>query len=380
MIAHTLAAGSTTDEIVVVDRGSGDRTLAILRESPARVYACDPSDAPSSCWNAAFLKATRDWILALDATEFLPIQSLQRLKSQLSRSNPPDGYRLPIGDGRTGCFLGWETRLVRNATSIRRAYLAGADLEAAIRQAGGRIEELDLPILASDGGRWLNHLSPRWLQEDLMQYRGGEHAFQLGKHHFLRGNYFHAECYLSQSLEQSAERKQEITGMLALCFERMGEPHRLPELHPFDPPSHHIDAAGIAQELRERRLYLGAGRKSLAGYTTVDVIQGETVDMAWDLAQRPWPWDNDSVAAIVAEDVVEHLGINPIEFCDEAWRVMRAGGELFIRTPHHEGVSSWIDPTHRWHLHEQSFDYLEPERHWGKVHPHYTERKWRDPA
>ena len=153
VIAHTLAAGSTTDEIVVVDRGSGDRTLAILRESPARVYTCDPSDAPSSSWNAAFLKATRDWILALDATEFLPIQSLQRLKSQLSRSNPPDGYRLPIGDGRTGCFLGWVTRLVRNATSIRRAYLAGADLEAAIRQAGGRIEELDAKSLHRKCGR-----------------------------------------------------------------------------------------------------------------------------------------------------------------------------------------------------------------------------------
>ena len=210
-----------------------------------------------------------------------------------------------------------------------------------------------------------------------MQYRGGEHAFELGKHHFLRGNYFHAECYLSQSLEQSAERKQEITGMLALCFERMGEPHRLPELHPFDPPSHHIDAAGIAQELRERRLYLGAGRKSLAGYTTVDVIQGETVDMAWDLAKRPWPWDNDSVAAIVAEDSSSILASIPLSFATRRARVMPAGGELFIRTPHHEGVSSWIDPTHRWHLHEQSFDYLDPERHWGKVHPHYTERKWR---
>ncbi len=53
---------------------------------------------------------------------------------------------------------------------------------------------------------------------------------------------------------------------------------------------------------------------------------------------------------IVAEDLVEHLAISLIQFCEEAWRVLAPGGELFVRTPHHSGDSSWIDPTHRWHL------------------------------
>jgi hypothetical protein len=125
------------------------------------------------------------------------------------------------------------------------------------------------------------------------------------------------------------------------------------------------------------RLYLGAGLKRLDGYLHVDISACEGIDVVHDLDQIPWPWEENSIQAIVAEDVVEHLEINLIEFCEEAWRVLAPGGELFVRTPHHLGDSSWIDPTHRWHLNEQSFQYLDPETYWGQTYPHYTSRKWR---
>lgn len=125
------------------------------------------------------------------------------------------------------------------------------------------------------------------------------------------------------------------------------------------------------------KLYLGAGLKRLHGYVHVDVKACNGIDLVHDLDQLPWPWDNDSAEAIVAEDLVEHLSINLIRFCDEAWRVLAPGGELFIRTPHHTGDSSWIDPTHRWHLNEQAFHYLDPDTYWGRTYPHYTEKKWR---
>jgi hypothetical protein len=125
------------------------------------------------------------------------------------------------------------------------------------------------------------------------------------------------------------------------------------------------------------KLYLGAGSKRLNGYTHVDVASQDDVDVGYDLNQLPWPWSDDTIEAIVAEDLVEHLTINLIQFCDEAWRVLAPGAELFIRTPHHSGESSWIDPTHRWHFNEQAFQYLDPETHWGRLYPQYTQRKWR---
>jgi SAM-dependent methyltransferase len=125
------------------------------------------------------------------------------------------------------------------------------------------------------------------------------------------------------------------------------------------------------------KLYLGAGSKRLDGYTHVDIEPQAGIDVAYDLNQVPWPWADDSVEAIVAEDLVEHLAINLIQFCDEAWRVLVPDGELFVRTPHHGGDSSWIDPTHRWHLHEQAFQYLDPDTHWGRQFPDYAKHKWR---
>ncbi|MCH7727053.1 MAG: methyltransferase domain-containing protein [Planctomycetes bacterium] len=125
------------------------------------------------------------------------------------------------------------------------------------------------------------------------------------------------------------------------------------------------------------RLYLGSGNKRLDGYLHVDIERTPTVDHVCDLNQLPWPWPDNSAGIIVAADVVEHLAINLIQFCDEAWRVIQPGGELLIRTPHHTSDNSWIDPTHRWHLNEQAFQYLDPDTHWGRVHPHYTQRKWR---
>ncbi len=125
------------------------------------------------------------------------------------------------------------------------------------------------------------------------------------------------------------------------------------------------------------KLYLGAGQKTLAGYMHVDLEPGPNIDVVHDLDSFPWPWEDGSAEMIVAEDVVEHLQSSLIAFCNEAWRVLAPTGELYVRTPHHEGVSSWIDPTHRWHLHEQSFQYLDPDAYWGQVHPHYTAKKWR---
>lgn len=125
------------------------------------------------------------------------------------------------------------------------------------------------------------------------------------------------------------------------------------------------------------KLYLGAGQKRLPGYCHLDIEPVEGIDIVHDLNCLPWPCDDNSAEAIVAEDLVEHLDINLVAFCDEAWRIMSPGGELVIRTPHYRGDSSWIDPTHRWHYDIQSFHYLDPDTQWGSTYSHYTQRKWR---
>jgi len=49
--------------------------------------------------------------------------------------------------------------------------------------------------------------------------------------------------------------------------------------------------------------------------------------------------------------------------------------ETFVRTPHHQGDSSAIEPTDRWHRNEQSFQYVDTETPWGQTYPQYTPHK-----
>ena len=93
------------------------------------------------------------------------------------------------------------------------------------------------------------------------------------------------------------------------------------------------------------KLYLGAGQKRLDGYVHVDIERTGHIDEVWDLNELPWPWPDEAATIIVAEDVVEHLAIDLVTFCNEAWRVLAPFGELFVRTPHSRGDSSWIDAT-----------------------------------
>jgi len=221
--------------------------------------------------------------------------------------------------------------------------------------------------------------------------------FDLGNVHFNLGNYFHAECYLNECLQRinpSDASYRPAAARLVESHLRKGDPERAREVAEYARQRLPEDAEFAARLCRlstsnfggaaengiprtRARLYLGAGNKRLHGYFHVDIQPADGIDVAWDLNTTPWPWDDDAACAIVAEDLVEHLDIGLVGFCDEAWRVLRPGGELFVRTPHHEGKSSWIDPTHRWHLGEEAFHYLDPAREWGRLYSHYTPRKWR---
>ena len=72
MIGRCLASvREAVDEIVVVDTGSGDRTVEIAEEHGARVLHHAWTGDFSAARNVSFDAATSDWILYLDADELL---------------------------------------------------------------------------------------------------------------------------------------------------------------------------------------------------------------------------------------------------------------------------------------------------------------------
>jgi glycosyltransferase involved in cell wall biosynthesis/Tfp pilus assembly protein PilF len=106
------------DQIVVVDTGSTDRTVAIAKEHGAEVYDFAWCDDFSAARNAALEHATGDWVLMLDADEELPPASHDALRKLLAVPGVM-AWRLPIIDvGRENEGCCYVPRLFRNAPAL----------------------------------------------------------------------------------------------------------------------------------------------------------------------------------------------------------------------------------------------------------------------
>jgi len=81
------------DEIVVLDSGSGDGTQAIAGRFGARVFV-EPFKGYGPQKQSAIDKAAHDWVLLLDADEFLGEGAQALIESELQAPRA-QGYRLP---------------------------------------------------------------------------------------------------------------------------------------------------------------------------------------------------------------------------------------------------------------------------------------------
>lgn len=97
-------AAPAVDEIVVVDTGSVDRTREIARSFGAKVIERPWDDDFAAARNASLEAATGDWILALDADEFLSEGAPERIR-ELCRDAGVCGYHMVLenvhGEART---------------------------------------------------------------------------------------------------------------------------------------------------------------------------------------------------------------------------------------------------------------------------------------
>lgn len=99
-------------------------------------------------------------------------------------------------------------------------------------------------------------------------------------------------------------------------------------------------------------LDLGGGIDCAQGWTAVDIHNASIVA---DLNER-WPMEDNSVGALRAHDVIEHLK-NPIHTMNEAWRVLCHGGLFLIEVPSTDGRGAFQDPSHVSFFNTNSFWY-----------------------
>ena len=107
-------------------------------------------------------------------------------------------------------------------------------------------------------------------------------------------------------------------------------------------------------------------------------LHDQWVDVAHDLDELPWPWDDETWDEIWARDVFEHLRVDVADWLGECWRILRPAGELKMRLPAFDNPLSYRDPTHRRVFHRETFDYWDPERelwqHFGRYY--FDDARW----
>jgi SAM-dependent methyltransferase len=101
----------------------------------------------------------------------------------------------------------------------------------------------------------------------------------------------------------------------------------------------------MEQDASQVILNIGCGAKKLIGAINVDAY-GQP-DVLHDLCRFPWPFDNASADRIVAHHVFEHLSDWWGAFM-ECTRILKVGGMLDMRVPHHSSDSAL---GYRDHLH-----------------------------
>jgi len=109
------------------------------------------------------------------------------------------------------------------------------------------------------------------------------------------------------------------------------------------------------------KLHLGCGNDYKSGWVNVDLQSGVKADEYYDLNIFPWPWPDNSVDEIWADQLLEHLNDTP-GVMQEAYRVLKAGCSFSGQVPYCGSVWAFIDPTHKVFFCERSFVYYDKNR------------------
>ncbi len=147
------------DEVVIIDTGSSDRTVELARECGARVYRKDWDNSFSNARNESISRAGMEWILILDADEYVSEESCNIIREMIEK-DPECSFKL---EQRTYCedsaFIGWkkvsadarynrgqpgyfstsQIRLFRNDSRVRYRGEVHENVEQSLKDAGIRI-------------------------------------------------------------------------------------------------------------------------------------------------------------------------------------------------------------------------------------------------
>lgn len=124
-IADCINSVRFADEIIVVDSGSTDTTVAVASALGARVIETLDWPGFGIQKNRALQNATCDWVLSLDADERVTPELASEIQSIICQPNTSEGYRISRRSWYCGRFMrygGWSPDYVTRLTKRHAAH------------------------------------------------------------------------------------------------------------------------------------------------------------------------------------------------------------------------------------------------------------------
>jgi len=111
-------------------------------------------------------------------------------------------------------------------------------------------------------------------------------------------------------------------------------------------------------QLKSNKLEVGCGDNKRKGYTGMDIVALDDVDIVHDMNSIPWPFDDNQFEEIILDDVLEHSN-NFLGIIEEIYRVGKNGCTVKISVPHYSSDNMYTDPTHTTFFSSRSFNYFD---------------------
>jgi len=207
------------DEIIIVDTGSVDKTKEIAKTFTQLVYDFKWKDDFSLARNFSLQKATKDWILVLDADEKISERDFIRIKklilkndfsgfSFIQRSYSNNISKIKWNHSKNDKytesknFVGWRyrgiTRLFYNDKRIKFIYPVHETVIESLKKNKSKIKSTNIPIHHFEelkSRKFLNNKSKYYIK----LLKNKIKSFPLAKFYFELGSEFHNINNISQS-------------------------------------------------------------------------------------------------------------------------------------------------------------------------------------
>lgn len=217
------------EEVVAVDTGSADATVALLRTHGARVAHGTLDDDFSAARNASLALCTRAWTLVIDADERLP-RDAGGVLAAWTRSRRYDGYWLARDNEAPGgavLYRDWVLRLFRTDPATRFRGRVHESVERALAERGRKTARLPL-VLRHAGVGFDPAKSDRYLRLLARELAERPDDWSLWDHqgceYFRRGEYRAALQAFAHICAQQVQYPAAYANAGTLLLRFLGEP------------------------------------------------------------------------------------------------------------------------------------------------------------